>query len=311
METSKRHTNSKTKQRHEHMHIIHTHFTSFSDSKHTGEDTTPIHHKQHLHTTWLQRQPLYTHSTTQHNINNIITTGFNQNKPPERTLTVALDMSKAFDKVNIHTLTHKLHQTNKAYTTLRYKTSTQRLFENGAPQCGVLSPTLFNIYTSDTPTPQAPVKLTTYADDITITSTHNDINMAKANIQSYLHGIHTWTRTNNLILNPDKTTCTLFTPDPVEYSTQLEQQIDNITLPMNINSNIRGLTLDPRLTCNKHRNHNNKSTQANTDTQSTHINTIGKIKGVDTCNIQSHNKTQTRIRVHRMATTTSATKSTY
>ena len=53
----------------------------------------------------------------------------------------------------------------------------------------MLSPTLFDIYTSDTPTtPQAPVKLTTYADEITITSTH--INIEKANIQSYLHEIH-------------------------------------------------------------------------------------------------------------------------
>ena len=116
----------------------------------------------------------------------------------------------------------------------------------------VLSPTLFNIYTSDTPTPQAPVKLTTYADDITITSTQNDIIIAKANILSYLHEIHTWTQTNNLILNPDKTTCTLFTPDPVEYSTQLELQIDNITFPMNINPKILGLTLNPKLTSYKH-----------------------------------------------------------
>ena len=123
----------------------------------------------------------------------------------------------------------------KAYTTFRNKTSTQRQFKDGVPQSGVLSPTLFNIYTSDSPTPHAPVKLTTYADDITITSTHNAINIAKANTQSYLHEIHTWTHTNNLILNPDKTTCTLFAPDPAEYSTQLELQIDNITLPMNIN----------------------------------------------------------------------------
>ena len=53
--------------------------------------------------------------------------------------------------------------------------------------CVLVSPTLFNIYTSDTTTPQVPVKLTTYEDDITITSTHNDINIAKASIQSYLH----------------------------------------------------------------------------------------------------------------------------
>ena len=95
----------------------------------------------------------------------------------------------------------------------RNKASTHRQFNTGFPQGGVQSLTLFSIYTSDTPTQQATVKITTYADDITIISAHNDINIVKANIQPYLHEIHTWTQTNNLILNPDKTTCTLFTPD--------------------------------------------------------------------------------------------------
>ena len=133
----------------------------------TGPDKVNSRHLKHI-------GPL-------HNINNPIATGFNQNKPPERTTTVALDISKAFDTVNIHTLTHKLHQTNiphtiikcianyikgrKAYTTFRNKTSTQRK-KKCVPQGGVLSPTLLNIYTSDTTTPQALVKLTTYADDI-------------------------------------------------------------------------------------------------------------------------------------------------
>ena len=193
-------------------------------------------------------------------------------------------MSKAFGTVNL--LTHKLHQTNipriiiqlianyikgrKAYTTFRNKTST----------------------------PQAPVKLTTYADDITITSTHNDINIAKTIIKSYLLEIHTWTQTNNLILNPDKTTCTLFTPDPAEYSTQLELQIDNITLPMNINPKILGLTLDPKLTHNKHIEIT--TTKAHKTLQIlktlTHISNMGETKGNDPRHIQSHKKTHTRPR---------------
>ena len=53
------------------------------------------------------------HSTvTLHTLNNTVAKGFNQMAPPVRTITVALDMSKAFDTINIHTLIRKLLQTN-------------------------------------------------------------------------------------------------------------------------------------------------------------------------------------------------------
>ena len=54
------------------------------------------------------------HSTTTalHQITNQIVKGFNQKQPPERTIVVSLDLSKAFDTVNIHNLIQKLQQTN-------------------------------------------------------------------------------------------------------------------------------------------------------------------------------------------------------
>ena len=101
MEISKHH--SKTQQRHEHRNIIQTHLTSLSDSKTLEKTLLPYITKKyltHLHTTRLQKQPLHKPSTT--NINNTIAAGFNQNRPAERILTVALDIKKTFDIVNIH-----------------------------------------------------------------------------------------------------------------------------------------------------------------------------------------------------------------
>ena len=96
------------------------------------------------------------------------------------------------------------------------------------------------------------MRLTAYADDGILTSTHNTMCIGNANIQSYIQELHAWTHRDRLILNRSRTACTLFASDPAEYITQLELQMDNITLPMNINPIILGLPLDPKLTYNKH-----------------------------------------------------------
>ena len=80
--------------------------------------------------------------------------------PPAQTITAALDMSKAFDTINIHTLIRKLLQSNMPgtiikfienyikgrtdYTTYIINTSSQRQFKTGVPQAGVLSPSITN-----------------------------------------------------------------------------------------------------------------------------------------------------------------------
>ena len=96
----------------------------------------PQHHTQHGF------KAKHSTTTALHNINNTIASGFNQRIPSARAIAVALDMSKAFDTVNIHTLTKKLLDTQippilikfianyikgrKAFTTYNNKTSTQR-----------------------------------------------------------------------------------------------------------------------------------------------------------------------------------------
>ena len=58
--------------------------------------------------------------TALHTLNNTVAKGFNQMAPPARTITVALDMSKAFDTINIHTLIRMLLQTNIPGTIIKF-----------------------------------------------------------------------------------------------------------------------------------------------------------------------------------------------
>ena len=134
------------------------------------------------------------------------------------------------------------------YTTYRNHTSSQRQFKTGVPQGGVLSPTRFNIYTTTILPPRAPFQVMAYADNITITSTHTNTSSAKEYIQPYLHKVFAWTKQNNLTLNPEQTSCILFTTDPTEYKNNLDLKINNTTLPMATHPNVLGLTLDPKLT---------------------------------------------------------------
>ena len=192
--------------------------------------------------------------TALHTLNNSVAKGFNQMAPPAQTITVALDMSKAFDPINIHTLIRKLLQTNipgtmikfitnyikgrKAYTTYRSHASRQCQFKTGDPQCGVLSPTLFNIYTSDLPPPSAPVQVMAYANDITSTqarmpprNTYNHTYITKQSHANNLHSVHT---------------------GPCRISNNLDLTINNKALPMATHPNVLGLTLDPKLTYSTH-----------------------------------------------------------
>ena len=126
------------------------------------------------------------------------------------------------------------------------------MLKTGVPQGVVLSPTLFNIYTSDIPLPPPNVQLDTYADDINTLTSHPKIDTAENTLQPYLNQIYNWTIENDLQLNPDKSTSTLFTPDTHEHKTILKLKINNQIIPTNKNHKVLGLHFDPSLKFNTH-----------------------------------------------------------
>ena len=108
---------------------------------------------------------------------------------PRFKITVSLDTSKTFDTFNIHTLPHKLHQTNIPHTVLKFIPN----YIEGRQEYT----TFRNKHLQNT-------KGTCRRHHYNINTQQNKHSKSKYLI------IHTWTQTYNLILNPNNTTCTLF-----------------------------------------------------------------------------------------------------
>jgi len=130
------------------------------------------------------------HSTTTalHQLTNQITQGFNQR---HCTIVVYLDLSKAFDTVNIHSLMNKLHQTMVPNTIIKFISNyikekilriSKTLLEvstiqnRDTPGRSAIANTFQFIYTSDLPLPPEGVSITTYADDMTPAASHSNYN---------------------------------------------------------------------------------------------------------------------------------------
>ena len=134
------------------------------------------------------------------------------------------------------------------HNTFKSRKSLQRQVKSSVPQGGNLSLTLFNADTADILTLIAPVQVMSYENDITTTFRHTGMSAARKYIQPYLHKVFDVTHHNNLVINPDKTSCTLFSSDPAEYDSILGLNINNKALPMALHPKILVLTLDPKLT---------------------------------------------------------------
>ena len=113
-----------------------------------------------------------------------VAVGFNQRKPPDRTVCVAVHLSAAFDTVCHNSLLSKINRSQlppatarwlscylrgrQAKTCFRGVKSTSRKVNTGIPQGSKPSPSLFSFYIGDMPIPTDPVKRVCYADDLTV-----------------------------------------------------------------------------------------------------------------------------------------------
>ena len=88
--------------------------------------------------------------------------------------------------------------------------------EAGTPQGAVMSPILFNIMLSDIPNLEN-VEVMSYADDLTIASSGQNVKDVKRLIQRYLELLWNWAKKWGMDINLEKTHLQFYTKRPMSY----------------------------------------------------------------------------------------------
>ncbi|MCP4055272.1 MAG: reverse transcriptase family protein [Mesoflavibacter sp.] len=197
-----------------------------------------------------------------------INKGLNMKKPVHRTVSVAIDLSKAFDTVDHQLLLNDINNLplndyiirflcaylrgRYTYVFFRNAKSKNRKVKQGVPQGGVLSPILFNLYMASMPPPPGKIKIVSYADDGNLLNSGPKIEPLVKQLNIYLSTLNNWFKSRNLFISPSKSSATLFTTSSNEVKTTLKIKIDGETVPTVKKPKILGITFDNLLSFRQH-----------------------------------------------------------
>lgn len=216
--------------------------------------------------------------------------GFNKNLPPDRTILVQLDLSKAFDMVSLDKLIKDLNASSlpegvkrwlncylkgrQSRVQFRTKKSASTNIRTGVPQGAVTSPLLFSFYLSKLPSPPAGIKIIQYADDISVYTSGTDLNELSLKLNDYMKTLLEYLDERELSVSPEKSTVTLFTSDRKQANYHPQIFLKDKLVPLEKHPKLLGVTFDPHLNFSHH-------IQASLDKYKPKINMMKAIAGSD------------------------------
>ena len=198
--------------------------------------------------------------TALHDFNQDICRGFNQKVPPDRTVLVQIDLSKAFDMVNHDKLLKGLDETDlpphmkrwmncymkgrQSKVRFRNVLSSSKNVHAGVPQGAVTSPLLFSFYLTKLPIPPDGITIIQYADDISIYTSGTNIELMTNRLNTYLNTLSDFLEERELKISPEKSTVTLFSPDTKDYKIHPKIYIRNQLVTLENTPKLLGVTFD-------------------------------------------------------------------
>jgi hypothetical protein len=207
------------------------------------------------------------HSTI-HAVNEFIDDTITSLENKQYTLSVFLDLSKAFDTIDHKILLRKLEwygirgvalewfrsylDTRKQYVQYKNSKSSTETIPCGVPQGSVLGPLLFIVYTNDLPNCLNYSKTILFADDTTLYLSSPDIKYLYRNVNIDLEFLAEWFRANKLSLNVSKTHLVVFKQSHMKIPNNLNINIDNQTIERKNVVKFLGIYIDSKLEWHEH-----------------------------------------------------------
>ena len=180
---------------------------------------------------------------------------------------MAIDFSKAFDRIPHDLLLSKISNTSIHHNIARWLASylrgrTTRVSHNsriskpkqvrfGVPQGSVISPILFNFFIADIPI-HPETTTSSYADDFNTFHSSSKIRTSTKILNEHIARILPWCEENGMSLAPDKSSVTLYTPDFHQSSFHPKVKASSSIIPLEKSPKILGVTLDTHHTFKPH-----------------------------------------------------------
>jgi hypothetical protein len=205
-------------------------------------------------------RPLRSTVTALLEVNSRIAAGFNQEKPPSRTVLLQIDLSKAFDMVNHELLLRDLNQSSLPGAVIRWLScylhgrQSRVLFRNcmskarnvhtGVPQGAVTSPKLFNFYISRLPQPPEGVGLVLYADDLSALASGRSLQRLCDSLNAYTPDLIRYLKERQLPVSGEKCTVSAFTPDSAQANYHPPVYMNGVQVPLERQPKLLGVLHD-------------------------------------------------------------------